>query len=77
MQLYDLKGLQKFLDAVSGLSVSDVDGRYKCKSDMLDTIDGQQIVHYEVTQSFRIHGVYLSGQFEVVRLDPHHRVHNA
>jgi hypothetical protein len=76
MQAQDLKDFQRFLDVVSELTVSQVDARYKRKSDATDTFAGQQIMHYEVSQAFRLHGVYLGGIFEAIRLDPNHKVHN-
>jgi site-specific DNA-cytosine methylase len=75
LQIKDLKDFQGFLDVISELTVSQVDARYKRKSDTADTVSGQQVVHYEASNSFRLHGVYLGGLFEVIRLDPNHRVH--
>jgi hypothetical protein len=77
LQARDLKDFQKFLDLVSELTISEVDARYKRSSDARDRIGDQQIIHYEVSQTFRIHGAYLNGMFEVVRIDPQHKVHNA
>ena len=71
----DLKLLQAFFDRISEHTINTVDARYKRDPDKSDTIDGQQIQHYEVAKSFRIHGIYKDGRFEVVRIDPHHKVH--
>lgn len=69
------KELQSFLDKVCGIPFNDVDKLYRRKSDTDDSYEGEQIIHYEVTGKFRIHGIIENSQFIVLRLDPNHRVH--
>lgn len=69
------KELQNFLDKVCGRPFNDVDRLYRRKSDDTDLHDGEQIIHYEVSGAFRIHGIIECGQFIVLRLDPNHKVH--
>ena len=69
------KELQSFLDKVCGIPFNDVDKLYRRKSDSDDSYEGEQIIHYEVTGKFRIHGIIENSQFIVLRLDPNHRVH--
>lgn len=69
------KELQNFLDKVCGVPFNDVDKLYRRKSDDADLYDGEQIIHYEVTGKFRIHGVIENAQFIVLRFDPNHKVH--
>jgi hypothetical protein len=76
MEKRHLKEFQSFLDKISSLSVSKVDESYKRKSDATDILDGQQVVHYEIADAFRLHGLYLDGRFEVVRIDPNHTYHD-
>ena len=71
----NLKELQSFLNKVSNMTVDQVDKLYKRKSDKHDIFMESQINHYEVTPSFRIHGIIENGQFIVLRLDPNHKVH--
>ena len=70
-----IKDLQKFLDIVSQLTFQQVEQRYRRKSDPNDTFNGDQVIHYGITQVFRIHGTIENGQFVVLRLDPRHQVH--
>ena len=72
----DLKGLQNFFDIASQLTVKEMDERYKRKSDPNDKFNDEPIIHYGTNDSFRIHGMYIEGRFEVLRIDPHHKVHD-
>ena len=40
------------------------------------TFDNKPVLHYGVTDAFRIHTVLEEGRYVVIRLDPNHRVHN-
>jgi hypothetical protein len=75
LQQQHLKQLQNFLDNVSVMEFGEVEKIYKCKSDKKDTYRSQQIIHFKVADSFRIHGIIIDGRFAVLRLDPNHRVH--
>lgn len=75
LQRSNLQELQKFLDKVSDMTFQQVDRLYKRESDKGDEFNGQQMHHYKVTDSFRIHGILEEGRFKVIRLDPNHRVH--
>lgn len=70
-----IKDFQKFLDTVSQLTFQQVEKRYRRKSDTNDTFNGDQVIHYGITQVFRVHGTIENGQFVVLRLDPKHQVH--
>nr|DAP75494.1 MAG TPA: hypothetical protein [Caudoviricetes sp.] len=70
------KELQSFLDKVCGVPFDIVDKLYRRKSDGNDLYDGDQIIHYEVTGKFRIHGIIENAQFIVLRLDPEHKFHS-
>lgn len=70
------KELQNFLNIVSQLSVTEVDKKYRRKTDKEDKYQGQQVFHYQVSDSFRIHVINYNGSYEVIRLDPNHKVHN-
>ena len=72
---YHPKELQGFLDKVSRMTVQQVDSLYARKPDKTDTFDGEQVYHYEVTDSFRIHVIIEEGYYKIIRLDPNHRVH--
>ena len=72
-----LRDWQKFLDIVSQLTFEQVERRYRRDSDTTDTYGGEQIIHYWVSESFRVHGVIQNAQFVVLRLDPNHRVHRS
>ena len=75
LQKDNLKELQRFLDKISKMNVSDVDKQFKRKNDKNDSFEGQQVHHYEVSKKFRIHGIIEEGRFKVIRLDPNHKVH--
>ena len=66
---------QKFLDIASALTVQEMDKKYRRDADKNDTVDGQQVQHYGADNKFRLHGVYIDGRFEVIRIDPNHKVH--
>ncbi len=72
-----LKELQHFLDKISGMTISQVDGRYLRQPDSTDVYNGSQVQHYEVTPKFRIHGVLEDKRFEIIRLDPNHKKHKS
>ncbi|MDR1299383.1 MAG: hypothetical protein LBJ84_03945 [Oscillospiraceae bacterium] len=76
MQIADLKRMQTFFDMASQMTVDQMDARYRRVADTQDIIDGQQVQHYGRDDSFRIHGIYMSGYFEVVRIDPSHKIHS-
>ena len=75
LSLANNKELQGFLDKVSHMTVQQVDSLFARKPDKTDTYNGEQVYHYEVTDSFRIHVIIEEGYYKIIRLDPHHRVH--
>lgn len=75
MNAAQIKEFQKFLDIASELSFEQVERRYRRTSDKLDTFSGEQVIHYGISKSFRIHGIIENGQFVVLRLDPKHSFH--
>ena len=54
------------------MSFADVDKQYLRKPDKQDMFNDMQMIHYEVSEVFRVHGVIKDGRFYVVRLDPNH-----
>lgn len=70
------KDFQNFLDKVSQMDISQVDKLYGRKPDKQDTYNGQQIYHYAITDSFRIHVIIEDGYYKVIRIDPNHSVHD-
>lgn len=70
-----IKDFQKFLNLVSEMTFQQVEKRYRRKSDSSDIYNGDQVIHYGITEVFRIHGTIENGQFVVLRLDPRHRFH--
>ena len=72
----DLKAFQNFLDRVSGKQFPEVEKVYKRISDKKDKHDNEQMIHFEVSKPFRIHGIIRNGKYVVIRLDPNHNVHN-
>ncbi len=70
-----LKEFQMFLNKVSQMTVNQVDNQFRRKSDKTDQFQGDQVIHYAVSEAFRIHGVMQNGKFLVLRLDPNHRFH--
>ncbi|MFV0351398.1 MAG: MAG6450 family protein [Oscillospiraceae bacterium] len=71
----DLKNLQSFFDLAGECSVTQMDKRYRRKTDSTDTLDGLQVIHYGANTPLRIHGVYINQRFEVVRIDAKHKKH--
>lgn len=76
MEKKDLKQFQIFLDKVIEMNVTEVDKIYMRPSDKNDYFKDIPVIHYKITDTFRIHGIYLNGRFEVVRIDPNHKYHN-
>jgi len=72
----DLKVLQNFFDIASQLTVQEMDEKYKRQSDKNDILYNEPVIHYGTSERFRIHGTYIEGRFEVLRIDPNHKVHN-
>ncbi len=70
-----LKEFQSFLNLASKMTFEQGERRYRRKPDTTDSFDGAQVIHYGISQSFRIHGIVENGQFMVLRLDPSHRFH--
>jgi len=69
------KEFQAFLDKVSKMTVQQVNELYARKPDKNDNYKGNQIYHYAVSDSFRIHVLIEEGRYKVIRLDPNHKVH--
>lgn len=67
---------QRFLDKVSKMTVQQVNEQYARKPDKNDKYNGEQVYHYAVTESFRIHVVIEEGYYKVVRMDPNHSKHS-
>ena len=75
LQQDKLKKFQKFLDTVADRTFLDVDSQYLRPNDKRDKYDGEQMIHYEVNDGFRIHGIIENGEFCVIRIDPNHKFH--
>lgn len=75
MKGHQLKEWQHFLDQVSQMTFEDVEKRYRRISDTTDTFKDEQVIHYGISEAFRVHGIIEGGQFVVLRLDPKHSVH--
>ena len=71
----DVAAFQRFLDKISNMTFDQVDKAFLRPSDKGDTFRGYQIIHYKITDSFRIHGIIENMRFKVLRLDPNHQVH--
>lgn len=69
------KEFQNFLDKVSKMTVNQVDKIYRRPTDKQDKYGEYQVFHYEVSDSFRMHVINRNGHYEVIRLDPNHKVH--
>ena len=67
--------LQIFLNKVSHMTVTQVDQAFSRKPDTNDIYNGMQVLHYSVTNKFRIHVVNEDGYYKIIRLDPLHRFH--
>lgn len=76
----ELKAFQKFLDTTSRMTYNQVEKLYKRKNDITDKIILKgtkfQVVHFGVTDKFRLHGVIADGMFHVIRFDPNHKKHS-
>lgn len=75
LNVNDNKIFQQFLDKVSNMTIDQVDKLYRRDPDKQDILYGNQVQHYEVDITFRIHGIYENGRFKVLRLDPAHKKH--
>lgn len=75
LQRNNLKELQSFLDKASNMSFDQVEKLYHRKNDSNDTYHDSQVVHYQVSDKFRIHGIIEDTQLVVIRLDPNHKFH--
>lgn len=75
LQSRHLKQFQNFLDMVSGMTFQQVDKKFRRPSDKTDVYNEKDVIHYQVKDSFRIHGVIEEGRFKVIRLDPSHKFH--
>ena len=71
----DLIDFQRFLDKIAKMTVQQVDKSFARRPDKNDSYEGKQVLHYGVTDSFRIHTILEEGRYVVIRLDPNHRVH--
>lgn len=71
----DLKRLQKFFDLAAGCTVDMMDRTYRRMTDKEDKVDGMQVIHYGTDDGFRVHGVYESQRYEVIRIDANHKKH--
>lgn len=76
MRPEDNKAFQSFLNKVSNMTFNQVDTAHRKKSDVHDLYNGQQVIHYGVSGTFRIHGVIENSRFKVIRLDPRHKFHS-
>lgn len=76
----NIEKFQQFLDKVSNQTVDFVDKAYLKPPDKNDKYicDGIEhgITHYEVSDKFRIHGIYLNELFVVIKIDPNHKFHD-
>ena len=75
MDMKQVKQFQRFLDKAARMSYAEVDRLFRRPSDHSDIYDGEQIIHYAVTDKLRLHGIIETGHFIVLRLDPNHRFH--
>lgn len=75
MSHQNIKEFQRFLDKVSKMSVQQVNNSFARKPDSKDTFNGNQVYHYAVSDSFRIHVILEEGYYKIIRMDPNHRKH--
>ena len=75
MDTKHVKTFQKFLNQASQMTFEQAERLYRRKSDTTDVFSGDQVIHYGISEVFRIHGVIQNGQFVVIRLDPMHKFH--
>jgi len=71
----NLNDFQRFLDKVAKMTVQQVDESFARRPDKTDSYFDKQVLHYEITDSFRIHVVLEEGRYVIIRLDPNHKVH--
>ncbi|MCL1983655.1 MAG: hypothetical protein FWG53_11310 [Clostridiales bacterium] len=71
----NLSDFQRFFDKVARMTVQQVGESFARPPDKDDSIYSKQVLHYEITDSFRIHVILEEGRYVVVRLDPNHIVH--
>jgi len=75
LEKQSIKDFQSFLDKVSSMTFHDAKELYEKQPDALDVYNEMPVVHYKVTDRFRLHGVVEDGEFCVIRLDPNHKFH--
>ena len=75
LEKQSVKDFQLFLDKVSGMTLHDAKELYERQPDALDVYNEMPVVHYKVTDRFRLHGVVEDGEFCVIRIDPNHKFH--
>lgn len=73
-----MKKLNEFIKRTVGndLSFKEVQENYGRRPDKTDTIDGYEVVHYQVDRKFRLHGIIRDASFVICRIDPNHKFHN-
>lgn len=71
----NVKTLQRFLDKISKMTFVEADKLFLRENDREDNYNGVQVIHYAISDRFRIHGIIESSKFCVIRLDPNHRFH--
>ena len=71
----NIKDFQAFLGKISNMTVDQVDKEFARQPDKQDVYCDKQVLHYGVTEKFRIHGIRVQNGFMVIRLDPNHKVH--
>lgn len=72
----DSHKLIKFIHLATSLSWDQVDKKYLRKNDKTDVKEGHDIIHYGLTDKFRLHGYIDKGSFIIIRVDPNHKVHS-
>lgn|GEM_PF-1096620 len=70
-----IKDFQSFLNKISNMTFLDVEKTFKKESDTSDIFHDMPVVHYKVTEDFRLHGVMENWEFCVIRIDPNHKFH--
>lgn len=73
----NIKEFQAFLNKIANNSVTCVDKLYARTPDKKDEAFGKTIRHYKVTDTFRVHVILEDGVYNVLRLDPKHKVHKS
>ena len=76
LQLCDVQELSRFFDKVAQMDFNQVEQKYRKTSDKKDQYKCQQVIHYQYSNSGRIHGIIEEGRFKVLRIDPNHKFHN-